>query len=352
MHLERLATFEPGDFLYYKPMYDFDDVLARSLPRVSRVGFAKVLWRVFSKRYSMLELAEPYTPSALPQNLAIVCVSRLSWLFPSRRPTTRLVTYAIENADLAEKLSAQTHLPRAITGLVVRTLVGFCFSRFSRIAFGTAAAMDNYRALLGRRRFERVPPERTLIWGLPTARPSLSPRADSRHVVFLGALDSRKGVSNLMAAWDDIEANVAGAQLTIVGKGPLENEVAGWAADRSAVTLLVDPPRSSIRDVLAHGSVLFLLSQPSPLWKEQIGLPILEGLEYGLEIVSSNETGIADWLAAHGHRVIDPKSPLRDVVESVSDALVYGRSQVDVAADLPPEDGRLTADRWIYRGRA
>jgi glycosyltransferase involved in cell wall biosynthesis len=348
VHLERLATFEPGDFLYYKPMYDFDNALADALPHVSRVRFSQVLWRVLSKRYGMLELAEPYTPSALPQNLAIVAASYISAFLPTRRPPTRLVTYAIENADLAQKLSAQTRVPAALTGLAVRTLVGFCFARFDRVAFGTAAAMDNYRALLGERRFSSVPPARTLIWGLPTARASLSPVARSPHVVFLGALDSRKGVTNLMAAWDDILSQVPAARLTVVGKGPLEDQVTAWAAERPAVTALIDPPRTSIRDVLAEGSVLFLLSQPSPLWKEQIGLPILEGLEYGLEIVASTETGIADWLRDHGHRVISPASSPRDVAAAVTEALVEGRTPVDVAGDLPPEDGRLLADRWLY----
>lgn len=349
VHLERLATFEPGDFLYFKPMYDFDSTLAASIPNVSRVGFTQVLWRVLTKRYSMLELAEPYTPSALPQNLAIVAASYLSALVPSRRPATRLVTYAIENADLASKLSAKTRAPKPLMRLAVRTLVGFCFARFNRIAFGTAAAMDNYRDLLGARRFEKVPPERTLIWGLPTARPGLASVKQAPNVVFLGALDSRKGISNLMAAWDDIVSRVPDARLTVVGKGPLESQVTEWAAQRPAVTVLIDPPRASIREALSASSVLFLLSQPSPLWKEQIGLPILEGLEYGLEIVASTETGIANWLSEHGHRVISPAASSKEVAASVADALTTGRSQVDVAGDLPSEDGRLIADRWIYR---
>lgn len=349
VHLERLATFEPGDFLYFKPMYDFDDALATSMPNVSKVGFSQVLWRVLTKRYSMLELAEPYTPSALPQNLALVCASYLSELVPSRRPATRLATYAIENADLAAKLSAKTRAPKALMSLAVRTLVGFCFARFDRIAFGTAAAMDNYRELLGNRRFDKVPPERTLIWGLPTARPDLSENKLAPHTVFLGALDSRKGISNLMEAWDDILVRVPDARLTIVGKGPLEGEVTAWAAQRPTVTVQIDPPRTTIREVLSQGSVLFLLSQPSPLWKEQIGLPILEGLEYGLEIVASTETGIADWLSQNGHRVISPASSPAGTATAVADALLNGRSQVDVAGDLPADDGRLIADRWIYR---
>ena len=348
VHLERLATFEPGDFLYYKPMYDFDDALAASLPRVSRVNFAQVLWRVLSRRYAMLELAEPYTPSALPQNIAIVCASHLSALSRSRRPVTRLVTYAIENANLAQKLSTKTRIPSSVTSLAVRTLVGFCFARFDRIAFGTVAALENYKSLLGERRFEQVPPERSLIWGLPAARADLTAGTRAPKVVFLGALDNRKGVSNLMAAWDAIAAKVDNATLTIVGKGPLEKVVMTWASERPTVTVVIDPPRTEIRNVLSGGAVLFLLSQPSPLWKEQIGLPILEGLEYGLEVVASTETGIADWLVNHGHRVISPKASVHDVAKSVSEALVGGRDRVTVAADLPSEDGRLVADRWIY----
>jgi glycosyltransferase involved in cell wall biosynthesis len=314
VHLERLATFAPGDFLYFKPMYDFDEALAATLPHVHRVSFRQVAWRVLRRRYDVLELAEPYTPSALPQNLAITLASYVSAIGGGR--PTRLVTYAIENADLPAKLAVKTRLPKALLRPLVKTLVGFCFNRLDRVAFGTQAAADNYAALLGAARLTADRPAHTLIWGLPTREPELVNDRPGRRLLFLGALDSRKGISNLMRVWDDVLQRVPGAELGIVGKGPLEAEVRAWAAARSSVRLDVDPPRQLIRDRLSTSNALFLLSQPSALWKEQIGLPILEGLGFGLEIVASSETGISRWLADHGHRVLEPRAPDSDLVEA------------------------------------
>ena len=345
VHLERLATFKAGDFLYFKPMYDFDEVLAAQLPHVERVRFRQVLWRVLRRQYDVLELAEPYTPSALPQNLAITIASHVSMVGGT---PTRLVTYAIENADLPAKLAIKSRLPVAIVRPVVKALVGFCFNRMHRVVFGTEAARDNYAALLGTKRLTETPPDHTLIWGLPTQESTIPLDRPGTRLVFLGALDARKGITNLMGVWDSVVERVPGADLVILGKGPFEEQVRSWAAGRPTVQFHVDPPRPVIRDHLSAAKALFMLSQPSPLWKEQIGLPILEGLSFGLEIVASDETGIANWLIEHGHGVLDPESPDQMLVDAIVRALESDRSPSEVADDLPHLDGRLEADHWLY----
>jgi hypothetical protein len=346
VHLERLASFAPGDFLYFKPMYDFDDALAAQLPFVHQVSFGEVLRAVLRKKYDVLELAEPYTPSALPQNLMITLASHLSAL--GRGTPTRLVTYAIENADLPAKIATKTRLPLAIVRPAVKALVGFCFNRIDRVVFGTQAAADNYSALLGANRLAKPSPRHTLIWGLPTREAGIQDERPPGRLVFLGTLDSRKGIINLMQVWDAVVQRMPAAELIILGKGPLESEVTDWAANRPTVTLQVDPPRPDIRDRLSTSRALFMLSQPSALWKEQIGLPILEGLGFGLEIVASSETGISRWLADHGHHVLAPDAPDSELIDAIVQALESDRSPSRVADDLPELDGRLEADRWLY----
>jgi hypothetical protein len=346
VHLERLATFAPGDFLYFKPMYDFDEALAAKLSYVHQVSFGEVLRAVLTKKYDVLELAEPYTPSALPQNLLITLASHLSAL--GRGKPTRLVTYAIENADLPAKIATKTRLPLAVVRPVVKTLVGFCFNRIDRMVFGTQAAADNYSALLGTKRLVKASSTSTLIWGLPTREADIRDDRPKSRLVFLGTLDSRKGVTNLMQVWDAVVRRIPAAELVILGKGPLEAQVTGWAAERPTVTLQIDPPRPVIRDRLSTSRALFMLSQPSALWKEQIGLPILEGLGFGLEIVASSETGIARWLDEHGHRVLAPDASDADLVDAIVRALESDRSPSMVAEDLPEQDGRLAADQWLY----
>lgn len=347
VHLERLEVFEQGDFLYYKPMYDFDERLARSIQGVHRVRFSTVLWRVLRKRYDVLEIAEPYTPSALPQNFAISLAVVLSSIRRDRR--TRLVTYAIENADISAKLANQIRVPIQIIRPLMRMLVGFCFDQMDRIAYGTQAAQNNYQSLLGSDRVSGIRPTQELIWGLPSADVGLRNVEHSDELVFLGALDSRKGIVNLMAAWDQLADTLPNARLTILGKGPLQAEVANWASGRDRVSVQFDPERETIREVLSRSKALFLLSQPSSLWKEQIGLPIVEGLSFGLEIIASNESGISEWLRDNEHVVLEPSSSDDDLVEGIVKALKSARTHSEVAAALPDIDGRLEADKWLFK---
>lgn len=348
VHIERLREFEKGDFLYFKPMYDFDPALAEATQGVSQVRFSQVWWRVLRKKYEFLELAEPYTPSALPQNVALTIASYASLLGPGK--PTRLVTYAIENSDLALKLSAKTRLSPALIRPAVRALVGFCFNRLDRVVFGTEAALENYRSLLGPSRLDRSPPSHTLIWGLPLAEPALSTDKNDRNLdlIFLGALDSRKGIANVMGSWDAVARALPNARLTILGKGPLQSSVEAWATPRQTVKVCIDPSRESIQAELRKSKALVLLSQPSALWKEQIGLPILEALSFGLEIIASNESGIAPWLADHGHNVLDPAVSSVDLAEAIVSALTTSRTRSNIAVDLPATDGRLDADRWLF----
>ena len=95
-----------------------------------------------------------------------------------------------------------------------------------------------------------------------------------------------------------------------------------------------------------------LLSQPTPTWREQVGLPVVEGLAHGCTVVTTTETGLAGWLAAHGHEVLPPGAPDGEVAAAVDRALGRRRPAGDVLADLPAADGRLAADRWMFGPRA
>lgn len=339
---------EPGDFMYRKQMYDFDDALARSTPDVRQVSLGKVLWRVWSGRYATLEVVEPYAPSALPENVLIAVVCRLSPRPRARRTT--LVSYAIENADVAGLVTAQLRLPPRVGRALVAGAVRFVASAHGRVAFGTSAARDAYDALLGAGwHTTRSMTAITTIPGLPSAAPvSGHPRAGG-PVVFLGSLEKRKGVLELLEAWPVVVEREPGARLEVLGKGELVGVVQDHALRDPSVTLAEDPPRARIRATLDRASVLVLLSRPGRRWKEQIGLPILEGLSHGLEIVSTDETGIAGWLADHSHQVVTVDAGPGDVADAILRALRSPRSRAEVVAPLPETDGRMQADEWLHR---
>jgi glycosyltransferase involved in cell wall biosynthesis len=188
----------------------------------------------------------------------------------------------------------------------------------------------------------------TVVPALPVACPCAQGDAQRRpRVVFLGAFAARKGFPLLAEAWPLVLADQPDAELVVVGKGELE-PLAHELGALSSVRVVVDPPRDAIHEELRQARVLALPSQRAGRWREQVGLPIVEGLAHGCTVVTTDETGLADWLVETGHRVLHAPTSVEDLAGSIAAALRENRSAADVSATLPLTDGRLEADAWMF----
>ncbi|MGW5203824.1 glycosyltransferase [Streptomyces griseoincarnatus] len=104
------------------------------------------------------------------------------------------------------------------------------------------------------------------------------------HLLYLGRLAEVKGVRLLMAAWDELAAaGGVGVPLVIAGTGPLEAEVAAWAADRDDVRCVGLYDRTRCREAVA-GAVAVVA--PST-WKEAFGLVVVEAMAAGVPAVAA-----------------------------------------------------------------
>jgi len=341
-HLER--DMVPGDLVYRSANYDFDPTLAAasSARRLGRFGIARA---VFAHRNGVVEINEPAMVRAWPTTLAVTLTAKISNLF--RRGRIELVSYAIENADIAAALSSRLRLPIRVSAILARAVVAPLFRSLDRCAFGTPGSRQTYRDLLG-----EVDGRSAVFPALPSRCPCLLGLVPVKRpvVVFLGDFSERKGISELMTAWSTAGAPVATHALCLMGKGELTEQVLGWAETRAEVEVVVDPSREEIHQRLAEAAVLVLLSQPHPRWREQVGLPILEALAHGCAIVASTETGVAPWLSEHGHRVIDPGAAAQAVAESLSAAATGPARTAEILQSLPLLDGRIAADHWLVTG--
>ncbi|TFV52995.1 glycosyltransferase family 4 protein [Blastococcus sp. TF02A-35] len=345
-HLERAHQLAPASILYRRHRYDFDPALAEGLD-LHRGGLLRTTVTLLRSRLASLEVNEPLLRPSVVRTAVLVAVARAA--AGLRRRELVLTTYAIENRDPFGAVPASG--PRARARAAVDRAAGrYVARRLDRVAFGTGAAQELYGALLAD---ELAGAERALVPALssPCGCPSGSGQEDGR-VLFLGALTDRKGVPQLLAAWPELLARRPGARLTVVGSGPLEAEVADLAAREPGVELVVGPPRARVHELLRAASVLVLLSQRTPVWREQVGLPIVEALAHGCTVVTTDETGLAGWLADHGHEVLAPDAPPAEVAAAVAGALDRRRSPESVLADLPGTDGRLDADAWLSAPRA
>lgn len=343
-HLERARVLAPATILYRERRYDFDPALTSGLDLL-RAGPARLVAVLAVSGVRELEVNEPLMVSSARRTLAAVAVVRLSGLL--RRRPVRVVTYAIANDDPFRPAPApgpagraRRHLDRLLVRLVARSV--------DRVAFGTEAAAELYDRLVPQLAARA---EAVVLPGLPAACPCPPAEvdADPGAVLFVGALEERKGVPLLMRAWPDVVAARPDATLTLVGTGPLLAEVRAFVESRPETRLVVDPPREEVHRRLRAASVLVLLSQRTARWREQVGLPIVEGLAHGCSVVASDETGLAGWLAAHGHAVVPAAADAAEVAAAIVAVLDGRRPREDVLADLPVRDGRLEADAWLFR---
>jgi glycosyltransferase involved in cell wall biosynthesis len=341
-HLERARELEPAAIVYRARRYDFDPRLTDSLELV-QAGTIRAALLVSGSRLEGLEVNEPLYSASLPRTALALFALRLRRR-SGHRPA--VVAYAIENrdpfaGDRPRKL--RSRLRRAGE----RRLARYVWNRIDRVAFGTSASEALYRARFGdARRW----PSHTVVPALPSA--CNCPDRDesvSTDIVFVGDFSARKGIPLLMEAWEDVQTAFPQARLTLVGKGALADEVVAWASHRPSVRVVLDPPRSRIHELLRASRILVLPSQRTATWREQVGLPIVEGLAHGCTIVTTDETGIADWLREHGHQVVTSRTGAGGLASALREALAEPLPSDQVLASLPRQDGRLEADRWLFR---
>jgi len=168
------------------------------------------------------------------------------------------------------------------------------------------------------------------------------------RLLFLGDLSQRKGFDSVLAAWTKVRNRAPDAVLTVVGRGALLDEARAAARADDRIRVIADPPRDVVHAELRRASVLVLPSRRQGAWREQVGLPIVEGLAHGCTVVTTDETGIADWLLRNGHGVIPAGSVGELLAPVVAEAVHRPLEPGAVRASLPQQDSRLEADAWLF----
>ncbi|MEU2155864.1 glycosyltransferase [Streptomyces sp. NPDC019396] len=129
-----------------------------------------------------------------------------------------------------------------------------------------------------------MPSERLAVKHNFVPDPGARRDGDGEHLLYLGRLAEAKGVRLLMAAWDAIAAEGGvGVPLTVAGAGPLEREVADWAAGRDDVRYvgLYDP--AQCRQAIARSVAVVAPST----WLEAFGLVVVEAMAAGVPAVAA-----------------------------------------------------------------
>jgi glycosyltransferase involved in cell wall biosynthesis len=145
------------------------------------------------------------------------------------------------------------------------------------------------------------------------------------HFLFIGRLSMEKGLFDLLEAFGLVRAKIAGAQLNLVGAGPLEDALKKHITKLElggAVTLLGPQNLDDVVPLLYRSVALVLPSHSEP-W----GLVVNESLSYGCPVVASNHCGCVPDLVIEG---VTGYSFLTGNVEALSAAMI---AAVDLSRD-------------------
>jgi glycosyltransferase involved in cell wall biosynthesis len=104
-------------------------------------------------------------------------------------------------------------------------------------------------------------------------------------VVYAGRLDAAKGLPVLMRAWDRYQEapDHPSLRLVIAGSGPLDRDVADWAATRPSVQLVGQLDATACVQAMAAARAVILPSA----WEETFGLAAVEAMALGVPPVAA-----------------------------------------------------------------
>ncbi|MEV7091842.1 glycosyltransferase family 4 protein [Amycolatopsis sp. NPDC051045] len=127
-----------------------------------------------------------------------------------------------------------------------------------------------------------MPGERMAVKHNFVTDPGVRRTGSGKHVLFLGRVTEEKGVGLLMRAWDRL-GGALGVPLVIAGTGPMQDEVAAWAAGRDDVSYVGLRNKAECRALTADAVTVVAPST----WLEAFGLVVVEAMAAGVPTVAA-----------------------------------------------------------------
>jgi glycosyltransferase involved in cell wall biosynthesis len=185
-----------------------------------------------------------------------------------------------------------------------------------------------------------LPPERVFVKAnlVPGAIVPGTAAETRPIVVYAGRLAPAKGIRLLMEAWDRYTAGPEpGLSLVIAGSGPLDDEVAAWAAGKRSVDVRGMLSRDDCAGLVASARAAIVPSE----WQETFGLVAIEAMACGVPPIAPAHGSFPE-LIDHEHDgvLFEPGN---------ADALQRVLRDVDTQPDRFARYGRNTRAAYLSR---
>lgn len=146
------------------------------------------------------------------------------------------------------------------------------------------------------------------------------PHDDLPVVLFLGALERRKGVADAIEASVELARSVPHT-LRVVGAGSQEAVVRAAVAEHPHITLEGMRDRAGVRDAMRRADVFVLPTQQDGEWREAAGLVTLEAQACGVPVVVYASGGAPEMLEDGTTGTLVPERDTRALAGAVGDIL-------------------------------
>lgn len=145
-------------------------------------------------------------------------------------------------------------------------------------------------------------------------------RDDLPEVLFLGALERRKGVADAIEASVELARSVP-HRLRVVGAGSQEALVRAAAAEHPHIALEGMRDRAGVRDAMRRADVFVLPTQQDGEWREAAGLVTLEAQACGVPVVVYASGGAPEMLDDGTTGTLVPERDTRALAGAVREIL-------------------------------
>lgn len=151
----------------------------------------------------------------------------------------------------------------------------------------------------------------TSLDGAAPLRPEGAP-----HFLFVGRLIARKRPLEVIQSFASVADQLPGARLTVVGDGPLMDEVTTLASSvGEQIVIAGHVEGEALRSVYSSADILVI-----PSLREVWGLVVNEALAHGLYVIASDEVASAHDLVTRENGCIVPASDLDQLTNSMIQA--------------------------------
>ena len=339
--------------LFTSELGDSDAALLAD-PAVRPFTWAGLLRALGDPDLELVEVAEPLWLAEWWRAVRYVVALRVLRAVRPGRGRVAVATYAIENLDVRARVSspALRDRPRldAVASRAVAAGVGVSLLLLDVVVFGTTGAYENYRRAFGwslrRTRHTVLPPRLDACTVCGPGVAGGAPREPT--VLFLGAPSERKGFDVLLAAWEAAGGSDRGWRLVVADPND--------GADPPlppGVSVRRNLSRSAVHELLRRSAAVAMPSVRLRRWREQIGLPLVEGLAHGCRVVTTAETGLADDLREHPLVTLTTAGDPRSLAEGLRRVMDADPAADAAARGVPGPEGYTKRDVvawWLSAG--